>query len=127
MFGFGGCPTPGPANHCFPMYDSSGSHYCDGIGGILQAYGNTLNTVSLSGPTYFAPLINNAAQIAAATPVTQANQKYYILLIITDGAACTPSELCCMRWTSSCAAGVLDALFWQLAPAVVTVLAVLGG
>lgn len=56
-----------------------------GVHGILQAYKDCLQAVCLSGPTLFAPLINNACDIAAASKCTQENQKYNILLIITDG------------------------------------------
>ena len=38
-----------------------------------------------SGPTLFAPLIHNAAQIAASKGCNEEKQNYTILLIITDG------------------------------------------
>ena len=41
----------------------------------------TINT----GPTLFAPIISEAHRRATAQPCTQQNQKYHILLIITDG------------------------------------------
>lgn len=41
--------------------------------------------VSLSGPTLFAPLIEAASSIAQASQCSQNNQKYTILLILTDG------------------------------------------
>ena len=36
--------------------------YCEGIEGVINAYGNTLNTVQLYGPTNFAPCINHVAR-----------------------------------------------------------------
>ncbi len=53
--------------------------------GILRAYNRTLESVQLSGPTLFAPIIQQACAIAASSSVSQAVQKYFVLLIITDG------------------------------------------
>ena len=41
--------------------------------------------VGLSGPTIFHQLIDAATGIAAAAQCSQATQKYFVLLIITDG------------------------------------------
>lgn len=41
-----------------------------------------MNTVQLSGPTYFAPVINNIVSIAKDK---QDGKHYYVLLILTDG------------------------------------------
>jgi hypothetical protein len=58
------------------------------VPGILAAYRQALNNVGLSGPTCFAPVINSACDLAQATlrdpPGSPA--RYFILLIITDGA-----------------------------------------
>lgn len=73
-----------PAQHCFPVY--GGGLEVHGVQGILQAYRDAKNNVTLSGPTLFAPLIRSATQIAANThQCTQDNQKYMIVLILTDG------------------------------------------
>ena len=86
VVGFGGCPFPGaPVSHCFPMTDDGSGGPCRGIGGVLQAYANTLRTVALSGPTLFTQIIQTAAATAASSGVSQGNQKYFVLLIITDG------------------------------------------
>lgn len=86
VVGFGGCPRPGmPVDHCFVMSDNGSGGPCRGVGGILQAYAQTLTTVSLSGPTLFTQIIQQAAATAASSAVSQANQKYFVLLIITDG------------------------------------------
>ena len=50
---------------------------------MLQLYRTTLPTISLSGPTYFAPIIQLQLNIMA-TRQTQSNM-YSILLIVTDG------------------------------------------
>nr|GFC41694.1 protein BONZAI 3 isoform X1 [Tanacetum cinerariifolium] len=56
----------------------------DGVHGIMTAYQSALHTVSLHGPTLFGQIINQAAEIAVQSLSTNSN-KYYMLLIITDG------------------------------------------
>jgi len=51
---------------------------------VLKAYRRALSVVSLKGPTCFAPSIQMAASFAADHFHKQ-EQKYYVLLIITDG------------------------------------------
>lgn len=72
-----------PVQHCFPVY--GGGNQVAGVTGILQAYHDCLHHVMLSGPTLLAPIISATAQIAAADGCSQDRQKYYILLILTDG------------------------------------------
>jgi len=89
VFGFGAkVRTPqgtwSPVQHCFPVY--GGGQEVHGVSGIMQAYTDCLQNVALSGPTLFTPVIETAAGIAAAANCTQESQKYFILLIITDGA-----------------------------------------
>lgn len=72
-----------PAQHCFPIY--GGGAQAAGVDGILKAYRDSLSVVNLSGPTLFAPTIQHAAQVAANSHCSQTNQKYHVLLIITDG------------------------------------------
>ena len=50
--------------------------------GVLEAYYNCLNRVQLYGPTNFAPIINHVARFATSN---RAGDKYFILLILTDG------------------------------------------
>lgn len=88
VFGFGAkVRTPdgsySAAQHCFPVY--GGGLEVEGVQGILQAYKDCVTNVLFSGPTLLAPLINKSCDIAAAANCTQENQKYTILLIITDG------------------------------------------
>ncbi|KAG2385825.1 hypothetical protein C9374_002974 [Naegleria lovaniensis] len=83
-FGYGGYIN-GSTSHCFALNGNPQQPECYGVEGILQAYRQALNNVSLSGPTLFANVIKTACQIASQ-PISQQNQEYYILLIITDGA-----------------------------------------
>ncbi|CAH1421718.1 unnamed protein product [Lactuca virosa] len=81
-WGFGGRMYNGPVSHCFNL---SGNTEVEGVQGIMAAYQNALHTVSLHGPTLFGHVVNQAAQIAAQS-LSQSSSKYFVLLIITDGA-----------------------------------------
>jgi len=84
VFGFGGKLPTGQVSHCFPLNGQPANPYCTGVGGILQAYSQALTAVQLYGPTNFAEIIRMAATTASAH-VTQQQQKYFVLLILTDG------------------------------------------
>lgn len=61
--------------------------YVHGVQGMVNAFTSSLDTVSLSGKTYLAPLIMKAAEIAAQRPPPgHPNQKYVGLIILTDGS-----------------------------------------
>jgi len=69
-----------PVQHCFTVAEEA-----HGYLGVLEAYKQVLPSIGLSGPTLFANIIDTACAISASTGCTQDNQKYHILLIITDG------------------------------------------
>jgi len=88
VYGFGGkvrLPdgSLSPAQHCFPVYGAGLE--VRGVEGILQAYRDAKQHVTLSGPTLFAPLIRASTQIANDLNCSQDLQRYAILLILTDG------------------------------------------
>ncbi|XP_077227378.1 protein BONZAI 1-like [Tasmannia lanceolata] len=83
-WGFGARPIDGPVSHCFNLNGSSNYSEVDGVQGIIQAYMSALQNVAFAGPTLFGPVINNAGLIASHS-ITQSQQKYFVLLIITDG------------------------------------------
>ncbi|KAD6796284.1 hypothetical protein R6Q59_019911 [Mikania micrantha] len=83
-WGFGGRIYNGSVSHCFNLNGNAGSFEVEGVHGIMDAYRNALHTVSLHGPTLFGQVINQAAEIAAQSLSTNSN-KYFVLLIITDG------------------------------------------
>uniref|UniRef100_A0AAV1UFT7 C2 domain-containing protein n=1 Tax=Peronospora matthiolae TaxID=2874970 RepID=A0AAV1UFT7_9STRA len=88
VYGFGGLVN-GAVNHCFPLTFDPLQPEVEGVGGILSAYYNSLQFVQLHGPTMFAPIVRQAAAIAQAfsAPAEQGGHlKYFVLLIITDGA-----------------------------------------
>ncbi|XP_043725233.1 protein BONZAI 1-like [Telopea speciosissima] len=83
-WGFGARPIDGPVSHCFNLNGSNYHCEVEGIQGIMMAYTSALNNVSLAGPTLFGPVVNSAASIASHSLANNQN-KYFVLLIITDG------------------------------------------
>jgi len=86
-FGFGAQvpPTTNRASHCFALNGDIFDPEVDGLDGVVQAYQNALKNVNLYGPTNFAEIIRLMNDMAEAEKVTAVHQKYFILLIITDG------------------------------------------
>ena len=56
VYGFGG-KVNGSVNHCFPLTFDDRQVEVAGLQGILDAYKNAFQFVSLSGPTLFAPYV----------------------------------------------------------------------
>lgn len=83
VYGFGGS-VGGEVSHCFPLTMDFDKPEVGGVDGIQKYYAKSLETVALSGPTLFGPLIQQACQISRK-PSSHDKQKYYVLLIITDG------------------------------------------
>lgn len=81
-WGFG-ARINGSVSHCFPLNNNLSNPEVEGIAGIQAAYSQAVYSVQLYGPTWFAPVIRQAAFIAAQY---QRQHKYFVLLIITDGA-----------------------------------------
>jgi vacuolar-type H+-ATPase subunit F/Vma7 len=52
---------------------------------VLEAYKNAIKNLNFFGPTHFNEIINTVNNMAEDLKVSQDNQKYIILLIITDG------------------------------------------
>ncbi|KAG2763860.1 Copine-3 [Phytophthora cactorum] len=86
VYGFGGIP-PGAydVDHCFPLNLNPSNPEVAGAQGVLQLYTASLGHIRLHGPTFFAPLINQSMRIANQLSDPR-KQKYFVLLIITDGA-----------------------------------------
>jgi len=85
--GFGATvpPSTNRASHCFALNGDIFDPEVDGLDGVIESYKNALKNVNLYGPTNFAPIIELINDMAEAEQVSQVNQKYNILLIITDG------------------------------------------
>lgn len=80
----------------FPIYGFKGDlmfalngedqPYVHGINGITGAFNDALHSISLNGETHLEPVIMKAAQYARTRPPEgSANQKYIVMLILTDG------------------------------------------
>lgn len=78
-------PSSNRASHCFALNGDIFDPEVDGLDGVIESYKNALKNVNLYGPTNFAPIIELINDMAEAEQVSQLNQKYNILLIITDG------------------------------------------
>lgn len=83
-WGFGGKPHGAPVSHCFALNGDEQRPAVIGVQGILAAYATSLAHTTLAGPTLFAPVIQTASGVASQF-VSQEKQKYFCLLIITDG------------------------------------------
>ena len=82
VFGFGG-KVNGQLSHCFPLTFDFNNPCVQGLNGILHAYRSSLQRVQLSGPTFFAPVIKAADDLARESFAT--SRTYTILMILTDG------------------------------------------
>ncbi|KAJ1536798.1 hypothetical protein HK096_007796, partial [Nowakowskiella sp. JEL0078] len=85
-FGFGAVFRSHNTSHCFALNGNESNPSVHGIAGILNTYSNSLTAIQLSGPTNFAPTIEQvSAKIKSEFKINHEN-KYNILLILTDGA-----------------------------------------
>lgn len=89
MYGFGG-KIPGIPNHtshCFALNGDIYNPEVQGVEGMINAYRSSIQKAPLSGPTYFNNIINYTNGYCKGTKdeESQYNQKYNILLILTDG------------------------------------------
>jgi hypothetical protein len=84
LYGYG-AKINGVLSHCFPLNFNFQDPNVSNLSGIMETYKNALKIAHFSGPTLFAPLINQAVTTAIDAHVDQLNQQYFILLILTDG------------------------------------------
>jgi hypothetical protein len=87
VFGFGASlpPVTNRASHCFAVNGDIFNPECDGLQGVIDAYRHAIPNVTFYGPTHFSQVIKTMSDMAENEQVSQANQKYFILLLITDG------------------------------------------
>ncbi|KDO27437.1 hypothetical protein SPRG_07025 [Saprolegnia parasitica CBS 223.65] len=81
-FGFGDATTGSRA--CFPFVPNG--EVLTGFTQVLERYNQITPAMALSGPTNFAPVINEAIRIV------QAHRSYHILVIIADGQVTNEKE-----------------------------------
>jgi len=85
VYGFGAqLPPDWVLSNCFPLNNDVQKPEVLGIQGILDVYRKTLLNVRLHGPSVLSEVLK-AVNEKANYNVTQHNQKYFILLLITDG------------------------------------------
>ena len=89
MYGFGAklrSPTmkSNEAVHCFPCTFNPQFPFAFGIDQMELIYQNCLQHVTLSGPTYFAPLLRETSKLVQESK-NQGSLEYSILVIMTDG------------------------------------------
>ena len=99
VYGFGGIPL-GPGNltnsvsHCFNINFKKDPNI-QGINNIITTYRQSLGKVTLAGPTYFSPVINQVIRkINYDLKNKQKENHYYILLILTDGVINDMTQTC---------------------------------
>ena len=85
MFGFGARINNYSNNlsHCFALNGNVFRPEVFDLHGINQTYQNSLQKVAFSGPTYFAPILQNWNEIAKFS--SKNSNKYFVYLILTDG------------------------------------------
>lgn len=82
VMGFGDIQT---GDHSY-FYFHPPERPCFGFNEVLGAYYSIIPNIRLSGPTSFAPVINNAIQLV------KAKREYTILLILTDGCVTSVND-----------------------------------
>jgi len=79
-FGFGAKLKDDKTHHIFHLTLDNNNPYSYGVTGIIKSYENCLNNVTLSGPTYFSPMLR-----ILRTHVSKNMSDYHLFLILTDG------------------------------------------
>jgi hypothetical protein len=87
-YGFGG-KIGDRTSHCFPLNQNEANPSVHGLDGIHAVYSASVRAIKLSTPTYFAPVIRKATELAVAA---SSSRTYSILMIITDGTVLDMQE-----------------------------------
>lgn len=87
VFGFGAKLPPSftHVSHCFALNGNVFDPEVQGIDEVIAVYRKSCQDVHFHGPTIFSHIIHMTAECARRAQVTQENQRYFLLLIITDG------------------------------------------
>ena len=90
VYGFGGIPNTNNkfnqnVSHCFNINFKNDPNI-KGINNIIKTYRESLSKITLAGPTFFRPVIEQViSEIKYDLKNRQEENHYYILLILTDG------------------------------------------
>ncbi|KNC75740.1 hypothetical protein SARC_11741, partial [Sphaeroforma arctica JP610] len=83
-YGFGArLPPDGEISHCFPLNWNEDQPEIHTIERVVDHYAQTAHGVQFFGPTHFAEIVDKAIDYSKGC--TAKEQKYTILLILTDG------------------------------------------
>ena len=87
VFGFGAKlpPTFTHVSHCFALNGDIFNPEVQGISEVVSVYRKASQQVHFHGPTIFSRIIQMTAECAKRAEVSQDTQRYFLLLIITDG------------------------------------------
>lgn len=86
-FGFGASlsfPKMTGISHCFPLSGDFKNVDSVGLQHMMSLYASSLKNLSLSGPTYFGPIIEHVSKMCRQCKAT-GQHIYQTLLILTDG------------------------------------------
>jgi hypothetical protein len=88
IYGFGGkLPGQHSVSHCFALNGDIYNPEVQGIEGCIRAYQSSIHKCGLFGPTHFSSVLKqtNAYLASKDFELSQYNQQYNILVILTDG------------------------------------------
>ena len=88
FIGFGAKLPPfySTASSCFAVNGDIFKPECNGVQGIMDTYDKGIHKIEQHGPSAFSSVIDFVTQFVGQTPVTQNEQFYSILVIITNGS-----------------------------------------
>lgn len=95
VYGFGAKlknDNTGKVNHCFPINFNQENPEIVSIKQIALFYRKSMEKIEMNGPTFFAPLITKVCKQIKEEKDNKTN-KYYILMILTDGLANDMTEV----------------------------------
>ena len=88
VYGFGGkLPNQHSVCHCFALNGDIYNPEVQGIDGCIRAYQSSIHKCGLFGPTHFSSVLQQTNDYCASKKYeeSQHNQRYNILIILTDG------------------------------------------
>ena len=87
VYGFGAKlpPSQNVVSHCFALNGDIFNPEIKGISSVVEAYKKTVSEITFHGPSIFHDIIDEVIKYASGNEVTQESQRYFLLLVLTDG------------------------------------------
>lgn len=87
LYGFGGAIPPyrKRPSHCFALNGDILNPRVNGMDSVINYYRQAITKCDLYGPTHFSSILDQVNSHIEADPGNYQNQKFNVLLIITDG------------------------------------------